>query len=177
MRAHTSGSQGLSLLLTHLSPVGIGISATQTEVEMIIVSKCCQQWEWMTILANLRARLCVRNENGQVSLRRGDKIWTSSRSIDQRLFSATNLDIIEQSKEITEYLSNTTNEIIEKQGKNVREYLSNATNIMEKQGTYIQHANNLYVAMITLLFIVTFLLLSITILIAYRMHESKLSQR
>ena len=102
----------------------------------------------------------------------------SSRSTNQldHLLSGTNLDIIEQSKEIAEYI-NTTNEIIEKQGKDVGEYLSNATNIMEKQGTYIQHANNLYVAMITLLFIVTFLLLSITILIAYRMHESKLSQQ
>ena len=146
MRVHSSGGQVLNHLLTFLS---IGIRANQLEVQIRIVSKCCQLKEWMTILAKARAGLFARTANGLVSLRRGDKIWMSSRSIDQlgllykHLFSATNLDIIEQSKEITEYLSNTTNEIIQQQGKNVREYLSNATNIMEKQGTYIQHANNL----------------------------------
>ena len=77
--------------------------------------------------------------------------------------------MIEQSKEITEYF-NTTNEIIEKQGKDVTQYLSEASNIMVQ-------ANNLYVIMITLLFMMTLLLLSIMVLTTYRMHKTKLLQQ
>ena len=159
MRANSSGGPALKPLSARLST---GRRINQMEIEEKIVSSWIQRMGSLTFLAQIREGFCARNDICRVRSQRCSKIWTGSRTLSfislikipnlRHLFSATNHDLAEQTTYKPEGISNTTNKII----------------WWEEQGTDM--------GLIILLVVVTLLLPSNIIMVAYLVLKIKRPQ-